>query len=45
MAGHVKVLSKSLKVFTTNSKLKLNFFFIHSVSCGFIVLLDPRDQT
>lgn len=45
MVGHVKVLSKSLKVFTTDSKLKLNFFFIHSVSCGFIVLFDPRDQT
>lgn len=45
LAGHVTVLFQSLKVFTTDSKLKLNFFFIHSLSCGFIVLLDPRDQT
>lgn len=45
MAAHVAVLNKSLKLLTTDSKLKCNFFFIHFVSCAFIVLLDPRDQT
>lgn len=39
MAHNITVLYKSLKVFVTDSKLKLNFFFSHAVSCGFIVLV------
>lgn len=45
MAGQVTALCKSLKVFTTDSKWEMNFFLYPLCQCGFIVLLDPRDQT